>query len=427
MKITDIEMIPIAMSLAKRYDTPDGRARMYDIDQHLVVKVSTDNGLTGYGDWEDKPDPVPDSEIEPLIGRNPFDFIHNNFHLAVGMALYDVMGKYLEVPAYKLMGQKVRDAVPVAAWTRPCPPEIFGEEIERAVAQGYTIFKMHSSPFYDVIEQTRAAEEVAPPGLRIHWDFNRNRTLGAVLPLVKEIEENHPIVGFIEDPLLETDIDGWRRLREKTRIPLIFHNPQMGGVQEVIQGMADIYMVGGVGIGDTLVSGFGLGRANIQTIIQQSGNTLMRAFTLHQAAVLPTATAHIVTSTDQYDEDITVEKIPVVEGFSRVPEGPGLGVDVDEDALAKAAGRKHVEMPRFIGVLRLPGGHRFYTIGDPNPRSISAENPGVSRLIGYEEGTVPGISFERWHEDRSAEFEQVYKRVKKEGAYMAGARPESGL
>jgi len=323
MKITHIEMIPIAMPLARRYGDHHGRMRMYDIDQHLVVKVHADNGLVGYGDYEDNPNPVPKPVIDSLIGRDPFDFIHNNFHLALGMALYDVMGKHLGVPAYKLMGQKVRDAAPVAAWTRPCPPEVFREEIRRAADQGYTIFKMHSDARFDVIEQTRAAEEVAPPGFKIHWDFNHNRTLGTVLPIIAELERDHPIVGFIEDPLVWSDIDGWRTLRQKTRIPLVMHVPQLGGLQEVIRGVADIYMIGG-GIGDTLISGFAYGKANMQVIIQQSGNTLMKALSLHQAAVLPAASAHLITLDDQYDEDITAARIPVIAGSSPVPEGPGL-------------------------------------------------------------------------------------------------------
>ena len=52
MKITDIEVIPIAMSLAARHDDHAGRMRMYDMDQHVVVKVHTDNGLVGYGDYD---------------------------------------------------------------------------------------------------------------------------------------------------------------------------------------------------------------------------------------------------------------------------------------------------------------------------------------------------------------------------------------
>ncbi|GIS64801.1 MAG: hypothetical protein CM1200mP3_10490 [Chloroflexota bacterium] len=85
-------------------------------------------------------------EIEPLIGQSPFDIFHNDLQPELGGALYDVMGKHLGVPAYKLMGQKQRDVVTVAAWTRPAPPETFREEIKRAVSDGYNIFKMHPFP-----------------------------------------------------------------------------------------------------------------------------------------------------------------------------------------------------------------------------------------------------------------------------------------
>ncbi len=408
MKITDIEAIPIVMPLAKRYDNHHGRVRMGNIDEHLVIKIHTDNGLVGYGDYEDDPNPIPQSIIESLIGRSPFDFLHNDFNMALGMALYDVMGKHLEVPAYKLMGQKVRDAVSVGAWTRPCPPEVFRDEIRRAAAGGYTIFKMHSSALYDVIEQTRLAEEVAPPGFKIHWDFNHNRSLAVVLPIINELEKNHPIVGYIEDPLPWTDIDGWRKLREKTRIPLIMHVPQLGGIQEVIQGCADIYMIGGR-IGDTLMKGFAYGQANIQTLIQQSGGTLMKALTLHQAAVLPTATAHTIVLDDQYDEDITTEQIPVIEGFSPVPEGPGLGVEVDDDAIVRFASGAPLTTGRIVGILSLPGGHKIYT-----SRGLS-----VQRLTGHEEGAIRRINFEKWEDDGSSEFERIYERVEKEGPFMA--------
>ena len=406
MKITDIEVIPIAMPLAKRYDNHHGRTRMYDIDQHVVVKIHTDNGLIGYGDYEDR-SAIASEEIEPLIGRNPFDFLHNNFHMALGMALYDVMGKYLEVPAYKLLGQKVRDAVPAAAWTRPCPPEIFAEEIQRAVDQGYRIFKMHSDARYDVIEQTRAAAEVAPSGFKLHWDFNHNRTMGVVLPIVAEIERNYPVVGFIEDPLPWADIDGWRTLRQKTQLPLIMHNPQLGGMQEVLHGTADIYMIGGR-IGDTMQKGFAYGQANIQTLLQQSGNTLMKAFTLHQAAVLPTATAHIITLDDQYEDDITTSQLLPTGGFCRVPEGAGLGVEVDEEKLKQAAQRQHIPKLDVIGVIHLPDGRKYYTRGEPN----------VEKLTGFEEGALRGIYFERLVKDESPDFERVQKRLEEEGAFI---------
>ena len=406
MKITDIEVIPVAMPLAARYDNHAGRMRMHDMDQHVVVKVHTDNGLVGYGDYEDYPD-IADSVIEPLIGRNPFDFLHNNFNLALGMALYDVMGKHLEVPAYKLMGQKVRDAAPVASWTRPCGPEVFAQEIAHAAEQGYRVFKMHTDERFDVIEQTTAAADVAPPGFRLHWDFNHNRTIGVVLPIIDELERNHPIVGFVEDPLVWTDIDGWRHIRAKTHIPIIMHMPQLGGIQEVIAGVADIYMIGGR-IGETMLAGFAYGKANVQALLQQSGGALMKAFTLHQAAVLPTASVHMITLDDQYDRDIAKRKIDVDDGFSRVPEEPGLGVEVDDDAIAEFAAREPLPQPEFIGVLYLPSGRKHYSDGFPS----------VQRATGQEEGDLRGLDFECWENDGSAEFASVKARLDSEGPFF---------
>ena len=110
---------------------------------------------------------------------------------------------------------------------------------------------------------------------------------------------------------------------------------------------ADLHMIGAHGIGRAMSQGYAYAAANKQVIIQQTGNTLMKALTLHQAAVLPTATAHTVTADDQYEEDITTTRIPVVEGSSRVPETPGLGV---EGGRGGAAGRGR---PRFATAPRV--------------------------------------------------------------------------
>ncbi len=409
MKITNIEVIPIYPRLAKRYE--NRKVDLYGIDHRTVFKVETDAGIVGYGDQRVRPGGQPDPAIAAsLIGRNPFDFINNHlsYGSALNCALYDVMGKYLEVPVYKLIGQKVRDAVPVAAWTRPASPETFRDEISRAADQGYTIFKMHTCDYHDVVEQTRLAEEVAPEGFKIHYDFNGNRSLAAVLPTIQELERNHPIVGYIEDPLVKNDVDGWCRLREQTRLPIIMHGTPLGSVQEIIRGVADIYMIGG-SIGDTIATGFACGKANIQTILQFESGTIGKAMALHMAAVLPTHTAHSINLDDQYEEDYTTERIPVIEGASPVPEGPGLGYEVDEDALARIAANKPIEIPKHVGVLHMPGGHTFYGRSYVSP----------TRVTGREEGTIRGIKSEIWEDDGSTEFAGIYDRVQKEGTFRA--------
>ena len=100
MKITDVDIIPIRPRLAERNRRDP--VRFAGIDHRVVCRVRTDDGLVGYGDHRGGAPSA--ASVEPLIGRSPFEFIGNGFDPAVGGALYDVMGKHLGVPAYRLMG-----------------------------------------------------------------------------------------------------------------------------------------------------------------------------------------------------------------------------------------------------------------------------------------------------------------------------------
>ncbi len=220
---------------------------------------------------------------------------------------------------------------------------------------------------------------------------------------------------LIEDPMVWRDVEGWRLLRDKTSLPLLMHVPQLGAGPEMIHGCADAYMVGEGGFGSTLARGFACGLANLSTVIQLTGGTLTKAMAMHMGAVLPMV-MHSTNLDDQYDEDVTVARIEVAEGSSPVPSAPGLGVEVDEAALAKLAANEPMEVPRHLGVLHMPGGTRIYTQSFPN----------VSKVTGFPEGNVRGIRLEVWNEDGSAEFEQMYERAGKEGAVWEEATTDDG-
>ncbi len=411
MKIDDIDIYCIEPEVLP--EVPDYPPFLSALHQRVVFKVSLDNGIVGYGEYRCY---APDkSVVEPLIGRNPFDFINHDLNiglsqwcLGLSAALYDAMGKYLEIPAYKLMGTKVRDRVAVAAWTRPSPPDVLSREVQRAVDQGYMLFKMHTCHHYDVFEQNEAVEQTAPDCFRIQYDFNHNRSLGVVLPILKRLEKSW-VVGCVEDPLVLSDIDGWRRLREKTDLPLYMHVPPLGGMQEMLHGLADGYIIGEYcgGFGDALHRGFAYSKANIPSVIQLTGGTLVTAFALHLGAVLPKV-AHTITLDDNYVEDLAATRIPVIEGCSPVPEGPGLGVDVREEELERLANRPPRETPRVLGVTSLPGGGTLYSVGFPNLES----------LMGYQEGTIRGHRFELRQDDGSEEFARLYERAQREGSIL---------
>lgn len=406
-RITQVDIIPIFPRLAARY--ADRVSDMYGIDARILCRIQTDSGLVGWGDNRVRPWYEPPSDMgQDLIGRDPFDFLNGMQGPPMHTALYDLMGKCLEVPAYKLMGPKRRDWVPVAAWTRPASPEQFAAEIQRAAAQGYRVFKIHTCSYHDVFEQTKAAEAVAPEGFKIHYDFNHNRTLGAVLPVVAELERNHPIVGWIEDPIIRSDIEGWKALRAKTRIPIIMHGTALGGMQEFKHDMADVFMITG-SMFDTMSTGFALAKANLQVILQHEAGTLGKAMAMHMASVLPTHSTHSINLDDQYEEDITTETIPVVDGSSPVPDGIGLGYDVDESAVQRLSQQKLVEPDRHIGVLHMSDGSTWYGKGYVSPGSVT----------GTEEASLRGFRSELWEDDGSSQFEALYERVQAEGRVRA--------
>ena len=133
MKITDVEAIHINPRLAARNDGHE--VRFAGIDTQTVFRITTDKGIIGYGESRGHVT-VSDTDIDTMIGRSPADFLASDLATGLVGAIYDTVGKYLEVPAYKLIGPKVRDRVPVAAWTRPASPEDFARELQRAVDEG---------------------------------------------------------------------------------------------------------------------------------------------------------------------------------------------------------------------------------------------------------------------------------------------------
>ena len=72
-----------------------------------------------------------------------------------------------------------------------------------------------------IISGVQAAAAVAPPGFKLHYDFNHGRTLASCLSLLRELQEEHPIVGFIEDPVKYEDLEAWCAIRRQFSIPIV--------------------------------------------------------------------------------------------------------------------------------------------------------------------------------------------------------------
>ena len=154
----------------------------------------------------------PDAVLQKYIGSTPFDWVGDETSLALGIAMYDLMGQSAEVPVYKLIGQKYRSWVPVASWTVSTHPGRMATAVQKFAELGYTWMKYHLSPFENVLDQMEAMQAVAPQGVQDppRRDDGRDRR-PRVRAARKDLEIR--IAGCFEDPLPEKDIEGYVELR----------------------------------------------------------------------------------------------------------------------------------------------------------------------------------------------------------------------
>ena len=219
MKITDIEAIPLRVPYEERI-----RKQYYHfamIELVTVYKFYTDTDLIGLGE---NPGPPFDQEIlDPYLGTNPFDHVMGEGRFNLDMACYDLMGKHLGLPAWKLMGQQVREWVAMGWWMPCMSPEDTAAEVQIAAERGYRGLKCKARAFYDVVEQSKAMQAVAPPDFRVEFDFNGSLiNVEKALPILRELEKI-PVVKGLEEPIFAYDLAGWRRLHQEIRIPFYLH------------------------------------------------------------------------------------------------------------------------------------------------------------------------------------------------------------
>ena len=107
------------------------------------------------------------------MGQSPAALM-NDDSLGAGlqMALFDVVGKALEVPVYELLGTKVRDWVPISWWSIDASPKDWAAEAKDAV-KGCTSFKTKPRPWWDIVAQVDAISKVVPAHLNWIWTLMR--------------------------------------------------------------------------------------------------------------------------------------------------------------------------------------------------------------------------------------------------------------
>ena len=309
---------------------------------------------------------VADEAVTRLIGENPADHLwDSSVGMGLQMALFDVVARSQDVPLARLLNlPPVRTSAPIAWWNTKMPPKVLAAEAEDAVAEGYLAHKFKARPWFDVVQQVAEVSAVTPQTYQLDIDFNRMLLDRATaLPLLRKLD-HYRRVGLYEAPIGEGMYDDYRVLREQLERPIVEHFDQGPFRNSALARCYDGYvfspntLVGGVG--SLLQQGILAEEFGKSGWIKMIGAGLTTAFVLQVTSVLPAARWPFVTGMNGYIDDLVTEPITIAGGQAHLPSGPGLGVEVDRDAIERFSVPADYRRPqtRRILTLTLPGDRR---------------------------------------------------------------------
>lgn len=361
MKITRIE--PILARLPYEHGAPKPALGMGPIRatmDALFVKVETDAGVTGWGEafgFATVPVTVPAIRdvVGPLaVGRDPRDIpaltgdlkrrLQNMMHAgparfalsALDIALWDIRGKLAGEPVWKLLGGPGRTRVPAYASLLRLPtPETCAEIAAAAVARGYAHVKLHQK----TAEMARAARAAIGPGVSLMVDTNCAWEIEDAIAAARAMQSYD--LAWLEEPITPPDdYEALARLRREGGVPIAI-GENMGNPNDARwaarMGAADVIQPSVVKHG---------GISDVWKMVAITRAAGIRCVP-HAPFVGPglIATIHIVAAMEE-DElcehrycDLGAsplgEAVMQKDGFLAVPQGPGLGIEVDEALLAR--------------------------------------------------------------------------------------------
>jgi galactonate dehydratase len=270
------------------------------------------------------------------------------------IACWDIVGKALDQPVYRLLGGPVRERIKAYAngwYTVERTPEEFGDAARRAVGKGYRAIKL--DPFgsgtweLEPHERTRAIElveavrDVVGPDVEILVEMHGRFTPAQAVAVARELEPFRP--SWIEEPVPPENLAALRKVADQVTIPVAtgerihardeFRELFELQAADVVQ--PDPTMCGGI-LETRRISAWAESYY-VLVAPHNVGGPVSTAAALHLAAVTPNfkIQEHFNDFGDPYVKAAAPGNPEVVEGFFALPQGPGLGVTLDEDVIAE--------------------------------------------------------------------------------------------
>jgi muconate cycloisomerase len=330
--------------------------------ENLLVRVESTDGMVGWGEAPSAPTMTGDTlgglvaavrvHLAPLLVGKDAGTDHgpmlrralvgnSGAHSAVEMALLDLAGRAAGTRLIDIVARPLRQRVAPMWLLGNATPEQDIAEAQAKCADGFNFFKLKIGvkPIADEIKAAHAIRK-ALPDATLCADANCGLTLAAARRYAERTRDVN--LAFIEQPLSADDIPGLKALARATKTPI--------GMDESIHSLADIEAVkraGAKGISLKLIKLGGFRQAfaagklckklglKINVAAKIAESSIGTAAAVHLACAVPNVDWGVSLTNLYLAEDIVKTPIAVTNGTVALPDGPGLGVDVDEAAVAR--------------------------------------------------------------------------------------------
>lgn len=356
MKVTDIKLFPVDCFRTN----------------WVFVKVYTDEGIDGVGEatleYKEKALAGAVEHIrEYLLGKNPLE-IEKHWHAiyrdaywrggpvlmsalsAVEMALWDILGKSLNVPVYQLLGGKVHDKVRiyVNGWFSGAKePEEFAEKARIAVKRGITAMKWDpfGKSYLDIsgkdldraIRCVAAVREAVGDGVDLLIEGHGRFNIPTALKIARELEPFKPML--FEEPVPPDNLDALREVKERSNLSISAGERlyTRWDYKPLFDKMAADYIQPDVshagGIMELKKIAAEAECRYIPFAPHNPSGPVANAATLQLAASCPNfCILEIMYSDVEWRKDVTNEKLEYADGYMTIPDRPGLGIEINEEA-----------------------------------------------------------------------------------------------
>ena len=355
LTITKVELFrvcpPLQDGVLAKTAGPD-----FDKIPKFMLKVHTDSGIVGLGETHRMGGGAASAgavqlrrAAQALRGHNVLDFNLTRLELPVDtdvpafeVAFYDILGKAVGWPVYRLLGGLGQRKVLVNYWCgKGLSPEELRQAAQRAVAGGFNGIKMKRS--YPLAKALEIFASVSPK-LKITVDLMGSYP-GEFLPVVRELEAVGN-VRVIEDPPPKIDaLAAYHELRQQTSIPIAMHlyinREGVGGMVKAIAAEAcSVFNLGAGSMAEFVANSYLAGAVGMP-VWHGSAHELgvLDAAMLHACAAAPNCTYPSDILSYQRVNNMLVKPLAIRDSYAIVSDMPGLGVELDMDAVKRYEAR----------------------------------------------------------------------------------------